>query len=188
MTTTDIDPAAPSEERRYVAHLFTPDVPYNLGNPNLLSGSPLRVPNTTDLWPPDILFDIVYAGAILKHFSTDSLKDELSKGWKDTFYPGGVMTARQADYKAITDDRAAAKERSEKQAQERNVRHEAHRGPDLLDMLMILPYVKVPRSQLEAVYSEAREKREAMEQKRVQEKVDTWAKQVASDCSEGSVR
>ena len=176
MTTSDIDITAPPDEERYTAHLFLPEDPRSLGAPDRVrSGSSLRVPDTTDNWPPDILFDVVYAGAVLEHFSTPTLVDELTGSWKDTFYPGGVTTATQADYKAITDERAAAGERKEKQAQERH-------GPDVLDMLMILPYVKVPRNQLEAVHSEARKKTEAMERKRVQEKVDTWAKQVASDC------
>jgi hypothetical protein len=173
MTTTDIDPTAPSEERRYTAHIFKPGVPHYLGDPRVSSGSPLRVPDTTDRWPPDILFDIVYAGAILHHFSTRALKDELSESWKDTFYPPWVMTASHADRKAIIDKRAAA--------------HEARRSPDVFDMLMILPYVKVPRSQLEAVHSEARKKKEEMEHERVKEKVDAWAKQVASESSEAQV-
>jgi hypothetical protein len=138
MSTTDINPAAPSEEQRYTAHLFSPDVPHNLGDPRVSSGSPLRVPDTTDQWPPDILFDIVYAGAILHHFSTRALKDELSKSWKDAFYPGGVTTASQADHKAIIDQRAVAKARTESQAQERQVRYETRRGPDLFAMFMIL--------------------------------------------------
>ena len=178
MTTSDIDPAAQSEERRYTAHLFSPNDRYGFGDPALVgSGPQLRVPNTTNEWPPDILFDIVYASAVLYHFSTPTLKDVLSKSWNDS---GGVITAAQ--YKEVTDERAAARERNDKQAQERRARHEAHRGPDVFDMLMILPYVKVPRDQLEAVYSEARKKGEAMEHRRVEEKVNTWAKQVASEC------
>jgi len=140
MTTTDIDPAAPCEERSYTAHLFSPDVLHNLGDPNRVrSGSPLRVPNTTDVtdqWPPDILFDIVYAGAILHHFPAHALKGELSESWKDIFYPTGVMTATQVDHKAITDERAAAKERTEKQ--ERNARYEARCGPDLLVSVQVV--------------------------------------------------
>ena len=182
MTTSDIDRTAQSDEKRYTAHLFSPNDRYGFGDPTLVGSGPrLRVPNTTNEWPPDILFDIVYAGAVLGHFSTPTLEDELSKGWKDTFYPG-VMSTTQADYKEITDERAAARERKEKQAQERRARHEAHRGPDVFDMLMIMPYVMVPRDQLEAVYSEARKKAEATEHRRVEEKVNTWAKQVASEC------
>ena len=180
MTTSDIDPAAQLDERRYTAHLFSLNDRYGFGDPSLVgSGPQLRVPNKTNEWPPDILFDIVYASAVLCQFSTPTLKDVLSKSWDDSF-PGGVMAAAQ--YKEITDERAAARERKEKQAQERRARHEAHRGPDVFDMLMILPYVKVPRDQLEAVYSEARKKAEAMEHRRVEEKVNTWAKQVASEC------
>ena len=183
MTTSDIDRTAQSDEKRYTAHLFSPNDRYGFGDPTLVGSGPrLRVPHTTNEWPPDILFDIVYAGAVLCHFSTPTLKDVLSKSWKDFFYPGGVMTTAQADDKEITNERAVAKERKEKQAQERRARYEAHRGPDVFDMLMIMPYAMVPRDQLEDVYSEARKKAEAMEHKRVEEKVNTWAKQVASEC------
>jgi len=183
MTTSDIDPTAPSDEERYTVHLFSPDDKRSLGEPTeVRSGSSLRVPDTTNNWPPDILFDTVYASAVIEHFSTRTLVDELNESWKDALYPGGVVTAAQADYKAITDERAATGERKEKRAQERDARREARNRPDVFDMLMIMPYIKVPRDQLEAVYSEARKKKEAKEQGRVQEKVDTWAKQVASDC------
>lgn len=183
MTTTDVDHAAQPEEGRYTAHIFTPGMQYALGDlTRVRFGSPLRLPNMTNEWPPDILFDIVYAGAILHHFSTRTLKDELTKSWKDILNSEGVTTAAQADHKAVTDKRTAGKGRKDKQAQERNTRHIARHSPDFFDMLMVLPYVKVPQNQLEAVYSEARKKAETMEQERVQEKVDAWAKRVASDC------
>ena len=44
-------------------------------------------------------------------------------------------------------------------------------------MLMILPYILVPRNELKMMLREAKEKAEAAEQRRVQEKVGTWMKQ-----------
>ncbi len=66
------------------------------------------------------------------------------------------------------------------QAQERKECYEARHGPDNLDMLMILPYIMVPRNEVKKVYREAEEKAEAAERSRVQEKVDTWMKQVTT--------
>jgi len=126
------------------------------------------------------LFDAVYAGAVLHHFGTQTLKDDVAATWKDTFYPDGVMTAADADYKAIMDERAAAAKRAWNQAQERGTRYEARGGPDTLDMLMALPYILVPRNEMQAVLREAKEKAEATEQRHVQEKVDTWMKQITA--------
>ncbi|PPQ72951.1 hypothetical protein CVT26_014525, partial [Gymnopilus dilepis] len=64
MDTSDVDPAAPAEERRYTAHLFEPTRQKYLGANGLASGTPLRMAHTTD-WPPAILFDAVYASTVL---------------------------------------------------------------------------------------------------------------------------
>jgi len=46
----------------------------------------------TRKWPLAIFFNAIYAGAVLYHFGTQRLKNEVAKTWKDTFYPGGIMT------------------------------------------------------------------------------------------------
>jgi hypothetical protein len=176
MTTADVDPTAPPTEKRCTAHAFKLGDPFLLGRETLSSGSPLRISDTSE-WPPAILFDAVYAGAVHHHFGTQTLKDEVAATWKDT-YPGGVMTAAHADYKAITEERAAATERTQNQAQDRKARSKARSGPDTFDMLMTLPYIMVPRNELQAMLREAKEKAEATEQRRVQEKVDTWMKRI----------
>lgn len=175
MNTSDIDPTARPTEKRCTAHLFQPDVPHFLGLNILPSGSPLRISDNFK-WPPVILFDAVYAGAVLHHFGTQTLKDEIAATWKDAFDSGGIMTAAHADDKAIIDERAAATKRTQDRAQGRKAR----RGPDTFDMLMTLPYIMVPRDELQATLREAKEKAEVAEQERVQEKVDTWMKQVTS--------
>ena len=86
METTDIDPNVPTGSERCSAHLFFPDTRF-LGDSRLQSGAPLRVAETE--WPPDILFDAVYASTVMHHFATEELND-VFEGWKDMFYPGGV--------------------------------------------------------------------------------------------------
>jgi len=178
MNTSDIDPTAPPAEKRCTAHLFRPDVPSFLGSNTFPLGHPLRISDSPK-WPPAILFDTVYAGAVLHHFGTRTLKDEVA-AWKDIFDPGGVMTTAGTDYKATADETAAAVERTRTQAQDRKGRYEARDGPDTFDMLMILPYILVPRDELKAMLREAKEKAEATEQRRVQEKVNTWMKQITA--------
>jgi hypothetical protein len=50
--------------------------------------------------------------------------------------------------------------------------------PDVFDMLLILPYAMVPPKELQTVLRKAKEKAEAAEQRREQEKVDAWIRQV----------
>jgi hypothetical protein len=120
MNTADIDPTALPNEMRCTAHLFDPDESFWL--PLAHSGSPLRISHTPH-WPPDILFDAVYAGAVLHHFSTDALKAVLTSSWKNIFYPDGVMTTAEADKQVIEDERAATEKRTNIQAEEREERH-----------------------------------------------------------------
>ncbi|KJA25548.1 hypothetical protein HYPSUDRAFT_406142 [Hypholoma sublateritium FD-334 SS-4] len=96
MNTADIDATAPPTERRCTTHLFQLDEPSLLGRETFPLGSPLRISDTPE-WPPSILFDAAYANAVLHHFGTQTLLDEISATSKDTFDPGGIMTATDAD-------------------------------------------------------------------------------------------
>ena len=169
MDTSDVDPTASPREKRCTAHLFEPSKPYRLGGVGVLSGTPLRI-SDTPAWPPTILFDAVYASAVLHHFGTQTLKDVVATTWMDTFYPDGVMD--QAHAQTLTE------ERTQKHAQARQARYEARAVPDTFDMLLALPYILVPRNELQATLREAKEKAAAAEQRRVQEKVDTWNRQI----------
>ena len=163
MTTADVNPTALPTDKACTAHLFLLDHADRilLGRETLPLGSPLRISNTPE-WPPTILFDAVYAGAVLHHFGTQTLKDEVTVTWKDI-------------YRVIVDEKSAAAKKVQKQ--EREARYQAHAVPDAFDMLMTLPYIRVPREELQAVLREAEEQAEATEQRRVQEKVDTWRTQ-----------
>ena len=168
MDTPDVDLTALPGEKRCTAHLFEPSKPYRLGT--YPSGSPLRI-SDTPAWPPTILFDAVYASTVLHHFGTQTLKDVVTATWMDTFYPVGVTD--QAHAEALTE------ERTQKHAQVRQARYdEARTVPDTFDMLLALPYILVPRNELQATLREAKEKAGAAEQRRVQEKVDAWNRQI----------
>jgi hypothetical protein len=78
MDTSDINPTASPEEERCTAHLFKPDKRDYLGDNTLPLGSPLRICTDRTWWPPAILFDAVYASAVLHHFGTTSGKLHLS--------------------------------------------------------------------------------------------------------------
>ncbi|SRR6266702_4351725 len=178
MNTADIDLDAEPAERRCTAHFFLPSTPFLAAT--VPSGSPLRIFYTPE-YPPAILFDILYAGAVLHHFGTSTAKDGIATAWNN-IYPTGVMTVSQAAITAIADARAATTERIQAQAQEREARRmarqRARQGPDTIDMIAFLPYFLVPPDELQAAMREVREQAEAEEQRRVEEKVEEWIKQV----------
>ena len=66
---------------------------FSLARPILLWA---RISDTPQ-WPPAILFDAVYAGALLHHFGTQELKDTLATTWRDVFNPHGTMTADERE-------------------------------------------------------------------------------------------
>ncbi|KAJ2918912.1 hypothetical protein MD484_g1500, partial [Candolleomyces efflorescens] len=180
MSTTDIDSTAPPTEKRCTAHVF------ELGAQGLLgltipSGSPLRISETEATtspecqWPPDVLFDLVYANAVLYHFGTPELTQELnSEGWKDILCPDGILTGADHNYDSdlgsrtctSTDGRATGTR------------------PDRLDMIMALPYILVPPDELRAVLREKEERAEEVERRRVRERVGDWMEGIVDDDSE----
>src|SRR5258708_12896250 len=93
MNTTVIEPAAQPEDQRYTAHLFS-DMRGYLGDPQPPLGSPLQISDTVQ-WPPAILFDAVYADAVIRNFGTQTLKDEFTKTWKNIFSPVAIMIVKQ---------------------------------------------------------------------------------------------
>lgn len=169
MTAADVDPTSLGTEKRCVAHVFEPQRDFLPGT-SIPLGSSVQILDTP-LWPPAILLDAVYAGALLHHFGTQKLKDTVTSTWGEIFNPGGIMT---------TDER---EEMIRLQALNRTSHHkaaEASSGPDTLDMLMALPYIMVPRDTLQDMLKGNEEKAKAIEQRRVDEKVNLWMEQVDS--------
>jgi hypothetical protein len=95
------------------------------------------MPATTDEWPPDILFDAVYADRVPRRFPPKTVS-----------------------YQKIIDQRAADTERRKEQSEERanrESRADKDRG-DYFDYLMMKPYIMIPPDELEAFWREAAQK------------------------------
>ncbi|KAG9310088.1 hypothetical protein JVU11DRAFT_9697 [Chiua virens] len=84
MTTADIHPDLPPEEICCTAHRFIlgPAHDLDLGDRTLHSGCRVQMPpsgsDDRSNWPPDILFDAVYANAVLLHFAAPGLQGRCS--------------------------------------------------------------------------------------------------------------
>ncbi|KAH8994546.1 hypothetical protein EDB92DRAFT_2113349 [Lactarius akahatsu] len=167
INTADVDDTAPPGQKRYTAHIIQNGETFPS---DCVPGSSFRITENAQ-FPPDILFDAVYAGFVLLHFGTEAMKD-FARKWKDTY-----STQREAAYGAITDERTTATGRSPKQALDRNERHERRtrgQADDLIGTVMAIPYILVsPDEHLETM-RQAREEAEAAEQRRVHEKVEEW--------------
>jgi len=182
MKSNDVDPGAPPDEKLCTSHIFKPihnRVQRETMNPN----SQIQLLDAHKD-PPTIIFDAVYAGAVVHHFGTQALNDVVSNGWKPVFYPDGVTSAAEADQRTIRDARAAADRKREDDAVARTHRREDRRiyaspsGPDIFDMLMFLPYALLPKDDVQAMVRRAKEKAEAAERERLQEIVGPWARDV----------
>ena len=94
----------------------------------LSSESPMTVDG------PRILFDAVYAAAVLHHLGTLKLKHSVERCL------GDVMTAPKIKCIAL-DDTAAAAQRTLKRCRVHQQRSEAHSGRDYFDILRFLEYI-----------------------------------------------
>jgi hypothetical protein len=196
MKTNDIDPTASPDEMRCTSHIFKAE------NAFLLTvykpGFPLKLTDSLEN-PPAILFDAVYAGAILHHFGTQVLKDVVSTAWKNDYYQGkGVTSSAGAEQRKIDDQRAALAAKTQDEVEERTERcgrsedrkscrlldtTPSPSGPDSLDMVMMLPYAFLAENERQAFFMRAREKAEAAEKERLQETVGQWARDVKLEAS-----
>jgi len=99
-----------------------------LGDSQLQSGAPLRIAETE--WPPDILFDAVYASAVTYHFATEELRD-VFEDWQDMFCLDEIKTSAQAELDVANADKAAREEGRCTRALEREERYECRRAVDI---------------------------------------------------------
>ena len=177
MDTTDVDSSASADDLRGTLHVFV-----ELDDFEMFAFGPdrrIRIPNSTG-FPPTILFDAVYASAVLKHFGTQTMRHHVGNVWRDTLYPRGVMTAARAAQQAITDERIVAVERKRDQDEQREARYKACQPPDTFDMLMMLPYCMMPHDKVRRLLREAKEKAEEVERLRTEQKVSAWIRQMNS--------
>lgn len=169
----DVDDTAEPDQRRYTTHViqFNEDEKFPC---YLITGSRCRIPDpVSPLFPPDILFDAIYAGFVLRHFGTEGMGDGIATKWKHHFYPDGpTATANIGSEESLMNALPRQVEAGER----------ARSVP--IDILAI-PYLLVPPEELEAMWRAAREEEEAAEQKRVRDRVEEWASD--TECRRGAV-
>lgn len=181
MDTTDVDPNADRAQERFTSHLFVPSSEVLPG----LSSTAVRVPSDTSIWPPTMLFDAVYAGAVVHHFG---IKDpDFLKNWNGAFYPGGgPMNAAEADKRSRSDQADADKKvkdneinarQKRRQARDRN--REAHDAIHPIDMAMMYRFMFMDPENVRAYQKECEEVTAARERKGLEEKVNSWRKSLA---------
>ena len=151
------------------------------------------MPDTGDKWPPDILFDFVYASTILHYFAPQLMLGSIHKQWRSTFYPRGITSTAQASHQATTDRQATEIKRKNKQdhacdehtarcANRTSCANDNHN--DYVNYLMMVPYIlSMLPDELEALWRKAAEERaERVEWSHLEDKVGGWAREVANAC------
>ncbi|TFY69235.1 hypothetical protein EVG20_g3230 [Dentipellis fragilis] len=173
MDTSDVDvqPGTYCHGRRYTAHFF--DLPsVEVSN---LPGRAIRTPEKMSEWPPTVLFDAVYASAVLHHFGV--IPPKTLDPWNDIFYPGERTATEQVDEQRRREEEAKEDEQTEQSRLERNERYmQRSTGGSAMDGidLLMLPYMLIPRDQM-AKYAEERQEALAEEEREVLEaKVSSW--------------
>lgn len=80
------------DEQMFTAQIF--NITKSLSMGGLPSGTPVRLPATDEEmpnWPPLVLFDVVYASAVVQNFG--KFPDGVLEAWEESHYNGPVMTA-----------------------------------------------------------------------------------------------
>jgi hypothetical protein len=180
MDTTDVDPNADRAQERYTSHAFDPRIMPFAGP----SGSAVRVPSDMSIWPPAVLFDAVYAGAVVRHFGV-AVADILKK-WGDVFYPGGPTKAALAEDQRRRDGADADKKKYSQQKVDRRQRQEmrderrgTHDAIDPLDLVMMYRFKAMEPEKVRAYLKGCEEVAVAREHKGLEEKVNSWRKSLA---------
>jgi len=175
MDTTDIVSNADRAQVRYTSHLFDLSLERFAGP----SGSAVRVPSDMSIWPPDVLFDAVYAGAVVKNFGFQ-ITDILEK-WEDVFYPGRPTKLTHADDKRRHDQADADKANFNRQKpacqrcyERPDGRRGRHDGIGRHDVVMVYRCSAMEPETVKAYLRGCEEMGVARECKELEEKVNSW--------------
>ncbi len=155
-----------------VAHAFIDDQ-YSLGDSRVRSGTSVRICDDLTQWPPQILFDLVYASAVLVHFGTPQLREQFSlNGFKDQLYPQRVAPTR-AEYLASIEKRAQDELQTKMNRDERVTKRE-NRDLDAYDMITFLPYINLGAEKMLTMFKETEDRADAAERAASTKKVEQW--------------
>jgi len=177
MDTTDVDSNADRAQERYTSHLFDQSFKRVAGP----SGSAIRIPSDMSSWPPAVLFDGVYASAVLHHFGF--APRHISEKWENMFYPGVPTKAAHTDDKCRCDQADAGEENSNRQKvaqQRRHGRRRAHDAIDPHDMVMMHRFSAMEPEKVRAYLEGCEEIAVAGMRKGLEERVNSWRESVGT--------
>jgi hypothetical protein len=139
MTHDDVD--TPSADKSFITHDLTPAPLVWQRQPR----SPLRI--ASEGWPPDILFDVVYASVVLNVWGAD-FASYTSPEWKKRFYGGTPVSMHDGGLNQIKEKQiqASSSEQRQQQNEDGEARYTQRSGwqatePDTLDLLMTMHYL-----------------------------------------------
>ena len=172
MDTSDVDPNADKTQERYTSHLFNKAAERPAGP----SGTVVRVPSNKSIWPPALLFDAVYASAVVHNFGF--VATDIVEKWWDAF-PGGPTKAMPTNDKdrhdqTYADDSEENTNRQKPARQRRYKRRGIHGALDYLDIVMIHRCMVIGPENVRAYLEECNEMAAARERNMVDEKVNSW--------------
>jgi hypothetical protein len=181
MDTTDVDPNADRAQERLTSHLFDQAFEPATGP----SGSVVRVPSDMSLWPPAVLFDAVYASAVMYHFGP-ALTEILEK-WGDVFCPSVPTKTAHIDDERGLDQADADKENSSPKKAARQRRYNRRdRRIDPHDAVMMCRFLAMEPENVRAYLKGCEEMVAAGDRKALEEKVNSWRESLAPLMSSGS--
>ncbi|GBE87601.1 hypothetical protein SCP_1102780 [Sparassis crispa] len=179
MSTNDVDPTLQPDEQRWTIHsfeaVFDPDFRHDrVCNIAIPHGQALRLPVDRTSWPPGILFDAVYAAAVMKYFSHEDFSAYLSQHWQGRFYLNGDMA--QIEHERERNNMKKAQQKRERAERREKGDIEGGGKMDVYDMLLLLPQIvrRPPTAeQRERHLAEQRES-ELAKRKELEHKVTSW--------------
>ena len=176
MTSQDVSNTLP--ERSYILHDLKPQGPEPTPERHLIipQGHPIRV--SSQDWPPDILFDTIYASAAITMWGAGShFKDHVKSGWTENFYGGTPVDKHDGGKSHMKEEQAQATQQQQQQSESRAKRYELRRGrqvtePDTLDIIMASQFLVHPHWAFRMPTEQPEDTSESV-QSRVQEWLET---------------
>ena len=181
MDTTDViynGNVVQEDTKRFSVHLFHTPSP----DPRLTNGTPLRVPADMSTWPPDVLFDAVYASAILRHFGQHANLSSALALWEDRYYPLGAKQPKRHISEGKYQTRIEQQSNQRDKRAERRLDHPNGPGElDELDTIMLLPYMFQPPENAPALFGRRPVAVAARERSALNAKVNSWRTDVSTE-------
>jgi hypothetical protein len=174
MDTKDVDSNADRTQVRFTTHLFDQSLKefYKI----FLSA---HLPSDMSIWPPTVLFDAVYAGAVLYNFAVTDIVGK----WGDVFCPEAPACADDSDRRRCDqadfnkEDSGRRQNAAQNQCREGEGRGGRRSNRDVIDpydLVMMYQFQAMEPEKVKAYVKGIEEMAAGRERKGLEENVDMW--------------